>query len=454
MPQSADGQDTRSESPADQPEQLPVDAQHHQQPAAADDANASQTPAPETSTAPEADSTSGDRPRDAQGRFVADESKPSTPDPVKAAIDRLARPATPAKPDATKQPGTAAASKASDAQAPDAKPTDEGLKNRTVDDLDATPEERARWKRGTAERFDRVLSAARTARQELEKVAPFVERGREYSKVLDDFGLHQDIGFVPPEHFAGVVKAQAAINRALIAIDQGRQPAPGDLATFETLAANVDRLREQLGVKPKVTASTAAPAAIAPFTGELPQDLRDLVDVYGIDEKRVRLLAALEKSAAALQPPVQPSQQQQPVHPTPAPVVQPAQPRPVGVDMDQLYGRKLVSELSAAGVQNPAEHVRVLLRHPQTRQEVIRRFPGITVADVPQVFDSLDAATRYDILKSAHAALTAHRVPARSTPPPPATTNRALPVTAAPRKAAPDANGDPVAAAIALLARE
>jgi len=120
----------------------------------------------------------------------------------------------------------------------------------------------------------------------------------------------------------------------------------------------------------------------------------------------------------------------------------------------QMYGRRFADELSAEGVQNPKERMRVLLQHPLTRQEVIKRFPGITTADVPVIFDSLDAPTRYDILKSAHKALTAAQVPARPQPPPPATTHRSLQTTATPRRAASAANGDPVAAAIAHLARE
>lgn len=453
MPHDGDGQEPRLDSPPNQPEQSQVDTQPTQP--VDTGAAADPTPAQAPSHPSEGESKGGDRARDSAGRFVSTDSTSAAPDPVQAAIDRLAKPAIPAKPDATKQPGKAQADQPTDAKAPGAKPTDEGLTSRTKDDLDASPEERARWKRDTAERFDRVLSAARTAREELEKAAPLIEQGKSYSKVLDEFELHQDIGFVPPEHFAGVVKAQAAINRALIAISQGRQPAPHDVETFTALASNVERLREQLGLPTTAAPTTAAPttAHIKPLEGELPADLKDLVDVYGIDEKRVRLLAALEKSSAAT--PTTATAQPQPQQPVqPQAPAQPPQQRPVGVDMDQLYGRKLLSELHASGVQNPSEHMRVLLKHSQTKQEVIKRFPGTTIADVPQVFDSLDASTRYEILKAAHKALTTQNVPTRPQPPPPPTNNRGVPTTASPRRMAPDANGDPVAAAIALLARE
>lgn len=430
------------DSPPNQPETTQVETQPTQpvDTGAATDPKQTQ----DTSHPSEGESPKDDKPRDDAGRFASKDSKPATPDPVKGAIERLARKADP-KPDATKPAGTQAAEPPKGAKAPPA-PTDEALTSRTKDDLDAPPEERARWKKDTAERFDRVLNTARTARQELEKAAPLIEHGKFYSEVLDKYELKDDIGFVPPEHFAGVVKAQAAVNRALIAINQGRMPAPQDVETFTALATSVDNLRNTLGLKP--TPAASATAASAPFTGELPADLKDLVEVYGVDEKRVRLLAAMEatKSPAAVQ--VAAPQPAQP----PAPA-QPPQQRPVGVDMDQLYGRKLLSELQSDGVQNPTEQMRVLLKHPQTRQEVIRRFPGITVADVPQVFDSLDAPTRYEILKAAHKALTVQSVPARSTTPPPPT-RRSVQTTATPRGAAPAAGQDVVAAAIAHLARE
>lgn len=436
MPQDGDGQEPRTDSPTVQPEQTPVETQPTQ--SVDTDAATDQTNASETSH-PSEGSPAADRPRDDAGRFAPKDSKPSASNPVKDAIDRLAKSSTTPAP---KPAGKPAADQPKSATAPEVKPTDEALTTRTKDDFDFTPEERAKLRKDTAERFDRVLGAARTAREELEKAAPLIERGKSYASVLDRFDLHADIGFVPEDHFAGVVKAQAAINRALIAIHQGRLPAPGDVETFKALAENVDMLRSKIGL-PATPAAPSAPV-VKPFEGELPADLKDLVEVYGLSEQRARLIAAAEAREKTPAPaPVAPEQ----------PVQAPA--KPVGVDMEQLYGRKLVAELQTSGVQNPAEHMRVLLRHPQTRQEVINRFPGITVADVPAVFDSLDAPTKYEILKAAHMALTVSKVPARRpTPPPPATPKRGVPPTAPPRRAATSAGSDAVSEAIAHLARE
>jgi hypothetical protein len=410
--------------------------------------------APAPSTPHGEETPKDDRPRDEQGRFAAGDSKPSKPDPIKAAIDRLAKPATQAKPDAAKPPAgtpTQAAQKPKEApKAPEAKPTDEALKSRTNDDLDAPPEEKAAWRPATKERFDKVLAAARTSREELEKAKPDIEIGRGYNQLVEDFDLREDIGFVPPEHFAGVVKAQAAVNRSLLALEQGRQPAPQDLATVKALSESIGRISASIGI----AAPTPAAAEVKPFEGELTSDMRDLVEVYGYDEKRVRLLAALEgkTSQAAPQAKVNPPAPQPATTPAPAP-----QERPSGVDMVQLYGRKLMSDLTALGVQNPGEQVRVLLRHPATKQEVIKRFPGLTVAEVPAVFDALDPQTRYEILKAAHTATTAKPpVPARPSTPPPATPTRTLtgvrPAGGGNRPAVGDANA--VSSAVDYLAAD
>jgi hypothetical protein len=101
--------------------------------------------------------------------------------------------------------------------------------------------------------------------------------------------------------------------------------------------------------------------------------------------------------------------------------------------------------------------VRVLLRHPATKQEVIKRFPGLTVAEVPAVFDALDPQTRYEILKAAHTATTAKPpVPARPSTPPPATPTRTLtgvrPAGGGNRPAVGDANA--VSSAVDYLAAD
>jgi hypothetical protein len=91
---------------------------------------------------------------------------------------------------------------------------------------------------------------------------------------------------------------------------------------------------------------------------------------------------------------------------------------------------------------------------PATVTEVMRRFHLPNAAQVPTVFNSLDARDKYEVLAAAHRATTKAKVPARSTTPPPATTNRSVQTTRGPSRPALPADGDPVAAAIAFMAKE
>ena len=442
MPQASTEQEPQAESlpanaEATQVESAPtqpVDTGEQTTPAPASDA----TSPPEVTGQPK-----DDRPRDEQGRFAPKQPETSPADPVQEAIAKLARPEK-AKPASTPAP---AGKPAPEAKPATAKPTQDATTTSTpVDDLDAPEAERAAWKQHTRERFDKVLTTLRTEREARAAETPFVQKGKEFDGLLTEYGLQEDVGFVPKEHIAGLISVQASVNRGLIALQQGRIPAPKDREALATFGQTVDQLRAQFGVQ------TATPQAQAPvpFAGELPADLKDLVEVYGIDEKRVRLLAALEaKAPAAAQAPTQ-----QPPQPTQAPAAPQAPAKPEGVDMDALYGRRLMAEISAAGDQNAAQTMRVLLAHPATKNEVMRKFPGTTPADVPAVFNAMDPRDRYEVLKAAHAGMT-KQVPARpSSTPPPATTNRSVSTTATPRRAAPDANSDPVAAAIAFMARE
>lgn len=399
------------------------------------------TPAHEASTPhpPEEPAPKDARPRDEQGRFAPGAGS----DPVQDAIAKLAKPALP---EAAPKPAPAATPPEKPSAAkPEAKPAKpDTLTTDPLADLNPSDDEKARWSPRTKERFDKVFSRTREVAEQLKNAEPDIASGKEFNKLIDDFKLREDIGFVPPENLAALVRAQASVNRALIAMQQGRRPAPQDVEALSDLGADVDSLRTKLGVAP----AQPDPAEIAPFTGELPADLKDLVDVYGIDEKRVRLLASLETRAKAPTPQVTPQAQ-----PAPAPQVQQAPPRPQGVDMEQLYTRRFLGELTASGDQNPAQTLRILLAHPATKTEVMRRFPGTSPADVPAVFDSLDPKERHDVLTAARRSMTP-QVPVRSSSnPPPPTHQRTLSPTAARPGAAP-VSDDPVLAAIARLSRE
>jgi len=446
MPDGATEQDLPVDSlttdvvsqPAESTPTQPVDTGEQTTPASE---TTHSTPPVETDTTPKVDP----RPRDEFGRFKPQEGD-EVIDSVQEAINRLAKP----------EPGAAAKEKAPvgkpgptakqpEAKAPTAKPaTPDALTTDPLVDLTPSDAEKAHWSTKTKERFEKLLSKTKELYAQRETDPDFTA-GKDFNSLKKEFGLDNDIGFVPKEHIAGLIQVQAAINRSLIARNQGRAPSPEDVQALGDMGQTLDQLRAQFGLQ-----SAQSQTAVKPFAGALPDDLKDLVEVYGIDEKRVRMLAALE---AGDKPPAQQQQQQIPAQQV-APVQQ-QQPLPQGVDMQQLYSRRFLTELTTKGDENPQQTMRVLLAHPSTKTEVMRKFPGTTPADVPFVFNALDAKERYEVLTAAHTAMTKQtKVPVRSITPPPPTTNRTLTGTATPRKAAPDANGDPVAAAIAFMARE
>jgi hypothetical protein len=406
------------------------------------------TPATEAAHSPppgENDTPPKAVPRDEQGRFKQGVES----DSVKDAVDRLAKPdpgkakpaakEPPAKATPTPKPQPTKVDPAAKAAKPDA------LKSDPLADLTPPDDEKAKWHPRTRERFDKVFERTREISTKLKEAEPAIAAGKEFHQLLDDYDIRQDIGFVPPEHLAGLVKVQAGVNRALIAAQQGRAPAPQDLQALTDLGSTIDSLRTQFGVQ----TAPSTPPAVEPFTGELPADLKELHDVYGVDEKRVRLLAALEASAKA--PAKEPAKQAPPAQA--APVADQAASKPTGVDMNQIYSRRFMHELGVTGDQNPAQTMRVLLAHPATRNEVMQRFPGTTAADVPAVFDSLDPKERYEILKAAHRTTT-KQVPAPRPPTPPPTQQRTHTGSAPPRKAAASGSGDAVDDAISVLARD
>lgn len=382
------------------------------------------------------------QPRDEQGRFTVAEQIAA--DAAKAAAKAAGKPAAaaPAKP-ATTAPAAKPATTTAAAPGP-------GVDTDPYHGFDER--ERAALKGRTQERIEdlhRRWRAAETARLELEKAGPPAD---EFAQLVKEHKLEDDAGFVQPENLAVLVKAEAAVMRSMMALQQNRRPIPTDIQFVGKFFEEMDAVRAQLGLAPR----PAAPAEIRPFAGELPQEAKDLVEVYGLPEADVRLLVALKarKAAAGVVPGGQPagSAAAPPAQQPPAP---PAQPRGVGPDMNQLYGQKLISDLTRGGVQPAMVHAHLKMLMPIAAKLTQARFPGLAAEDVAGVFDALPPKDRYDIMVEAHrnrqASMTPPAVPARTTPPPPATppsVNGTLP-----RRPAPSPSGDPVVDAVSFLAR-
>lgn len=382
--------------------------------------------------------TKDDRPRDEQGRFAPQKAgaseipAPKAQSPAKPAVP--AETGTPSKPDATKPP--------------------EASPGVDVDPYHGFDERgKAEMRQRTRERIEDLHGRWANAEKQLKELQAKAPEPDQLNTLISEYELGQDVPFVPAEHLAGLVVSQAAVTRAMMAMEQGRLPAPNDLKVASDFFGRIDGIRGSLGLTPQQ--QPPAQAEIQPFVGNLPTDMQDLIDVYGLPEADVRMLAALKGRQQ------RPSNQQQrsvpPAASAPAvPQPAPQQQRGVGVDMNLLYGQRLIAELSRDGVKPEMvqAHYQVLL--PLAAQLTQQKFPTVPAERIPAVFDALPPDQRYSIMVEAHKS---HRVSQTkasrpSAPPPlPPATNQGPLNGSSPRVSAPAANGDPVSAAIAYLSR-
>jgi len=403
---------------------------------------------PHPASGAEAPAPTDEKPRDERGRFAPKPDAEATPDPVEAALDRLGRPAkpdkaaTPAQPPAKPTPPAKEPPKATGE--PPKQPLPEGQQPPKDDPLAGLPPEALKAK--TRERIETLHRRAVEAEAKLSQSQPDPIAG-DFTQAVKEYGLENDLGFVPAENLASLVKVQAAINRSQLAIQQGRRPATADLRAVAQLHEQVTQLATGYGVvRPASSAPQSAP--LAPMQGQLPQEYQDLVEVYGLPEERVRLLAAIEAQAKG-SPPAAPR-----AAPQAPPAAEQPQQQPVeeGVDMDDLYAQRLAGDLIREGVaaNQLKAHVAALL--PFIVKETQQRFPFVEAQRIPQVFDQLPAEERYKIMLAAHRVARGNVSSPRSPTLPPPT--RALHGGAPMRRTATAVDdGDPVLAAMNRLAR-
>lgn len=454
MPPGDDSGETRSATPTDQPGQT-LDAGITPETA----------PIPVGSTPPLPSEPSPATPA-ASGAPPAKAGTPAPDDdPVRAAINRLARdgddgqprddkgrfapveadkaPATPAKksaPVATAAPVVAAAQPA----VPVAPASPAGVDTDPYHGFD--DRERAALKGRTRERIEELHHRWSEERKLRETAESKPAEPDEFSSMVTEHKLDEDVPFVAPQALATLVRAEAALTRSFIALQQGRAPDPNDVHVAGMFFQRTETIRGQLGLAPAPPA--AATLEVKPFVGKLSDDEQALVEVYGLPEADVRMLAALRarREAAARTP----SQAAAPVQP----IQQAAPPRPTGIDFDKLYGQQLVSNLVTSGVQPAMVNAHIKVLFPLAAEITRTKFPGLAPEHTAGVFDALSAKDRCDILREAHEkyqAKTKPPVPARSTPPPPAS-HPTLNGSVA-RRAAASSTGDPVTDAVNLLAR-
>lgn len=396
-----------------------------------------QVPAPEEASPPAESGADADQ----QSNEVTPASPAEKPDPVQEAMARLAKPepqAKATKPEVqSKEPTANAQPKAAPEKATDAKPK----AGPTLDDPYAgwLPTEQAKnlLKPQTRQRIEEIHHRWKDA----EKRASL---GTEFQTMLDAHNLNEDIGFVNPENLAGLLKAEAAVQRGLLAIEQGRRPAGADLQVFQSLVQQMDHLRDKFGIKP-----TAVPQPeVQPLQGQLPPEYQDLIDIYNLPEARVRMLAALEKSSTAKQPTPQAQPQA-----TATPTQQPVDDRPEGVDMEALHARRLHGAFAKDGITADRFSAHQVVLEPIMQRIVGEEFPGLSKAQIVRVFNNMSAKERVDIALKAHAEYRAQRSAPVTPKPPQLPPPTRPPLQGTPGRKPPEIKGDALDSAIAFLAR-
>lgn len=160
-------------------------------------------------------------------------------------------------------------------------------------------------------------------RKRIGKLSKWKKENREFVKVGQFVEGFVEQNKIAPEEFNFLLGMAAAIKRS-------------DPKAIDALEQMADNLRTQAGVA-KPAPQAPQTLAVAPFQGDLPDEYKDLVDVYGMEERKVRIWLAAEKLAEkqaskAPETPPAPAAPQPPA-PTPAPVAGAPDPQERMADM-------------------------------------------------------------------------------------------------------------------------
>ncbi len=411
----------------------------------------------------------GVKPKDEDDDGAEDEPE----DPVAQAIKHLATDkakdaqAKPAKP--TAPTGTTPAGEQPNAAKPDESTDEPGTTEPDPVTADPTAEwsatERKHTKGTVKERFrqerklraDAEAARARVAK-DLEAAKPQAELGELWDGLIRSQGLADEVSTLDDQQIAEGLRAQGASARISRAIASGRQPAAKDLQVIDQQRRAIEQIDRAIG---RPARGTAAPAA---FTGPIPDDVREMGDLYGMPEDEQRALAAHRAAKKAGPkptdaPPVQAqraAEEQQP--PAPRATAPNARWSP---EEDRLESYAALEDIRRK-VNLDEQGARALFDQaigPAIVAKLQRAFPG---KDPTAVFDSLHPTRRRAEINEAldaHVQRKAQKAPAT---PAPTTTSKPAP---APTRQTPlratgtsrpgsAASADPVQAAINRLSSD
>jgi len=414
LPSASGGAGTPANPPADPPPQ-------QDPPPAASDGQPGASPAP-ADTPPKKD-------------------EPAANDQLEDALNLLSKPEDRVEPAKGAQPPSQ-----TDGKAPAAKP-DEKPPAASQDDAYAgftEDEKRAiQLKPKTKERIEKLYGRAREAEQRAQALELVKGPANDITEALKAHKAESELGYVQPRQMVALTVAQAAINRVALARQSGSAPAPQDVATAKQFFTNVRAAAKVVGEQIEE----------GEFTGEIPKDIKDLQEVYGVlDADEAKVLAGHRARKAASPPP-------QPKGKAPAATVAPPQgevnPEAIAAQVaDQTWIEATLNTLHEDGIE-PAK------TQAYYEQNLVPRMHKYLAEKVPQadpdvVLSQLTPKAKHQLVVMAHKAERS-----ASTPPPAsrqqAPAPRSRPLTGmgtSARIPAPGKGDDHVSSAVDYLARD
>ena len=296
------------------------------------------------------------------------------------------------KPDVT-------ATKKPDAKAPvkaDAKPKAQEAKKDapkavdepTADELRAMPDR-------TRQRFEKLLSERKTAKEAYEKTTaeyeaakPDIEKGKAFSGLVEEYGLTDDLNSSGDDDIAGAIIFQAALAR--LVSGKGTKT---DLEQIQRQAVNLGATLDKIGVSignkaPAVDAEKLS-AALDKAESELEfGDLRKLLAEMKTEPVKSASPQPVAKVRLVDEQPAQRHEQR------------PQAAVPNDVD-DGFYINKAVQAIKADGVTDTKSYFDKTL-FPRILSDLKAAYPGSNPADV---FGRLSPQAKHDATIGAHAAI-------------------------------------------------
>lgn len=295
----------------------------------------------------------------------------------------------------------------------------------------------------TKDRIEKLYGRARDAETRLQALELVKGPALDITETLRAAKADGELGYVAPQQMVALTVAQAALNRVALARKAGNAPAARDVQVSRQFFGRIKDLAREVGEQ--------IPGD--EFTGEIPKDIKDLHEVFGVlDAEEVKVIAAARARKAAPQAAPKGTD-------PPAPAAQPRQDAPdperIAAEVaDQTWIEATLTTLHDDGVE-PAKVQTYYEQNlvPRMHQYLQDKIPG---AQPEQVMERLSPKAKHQLVVMAHRAERAASSPpaARKQDAP---ANRGRPLTSSgttPRVPAPSKGDDHVVSAIDYLARK